>query len=173
MSINPPWAHLAQFLQVLTHRCLQGDVHRVRIDAELGCHLCRDARGPVEPRIAFGSRQLENMGDGLRPIHQFALETGQAHLVGLRLDHLVDRARLEQGRAACWQCRWPVTRGAAGFRHGDLYRAGGCAIARRIGIARPFAVDALGINRSVCLRRDPSRSDGLAHRRIGHPRWRA
>jgi hypothetical protein len=42
------------------------------------------------------------MGDGLRPIYQLALEAGQAHFVGLRLDHFVDRPRLEQGRATCW-----------------------------------------------------------------------
>ena len=40
------------------------------------------------------------MRDGLVAIDQFALEAGQPHLVGLRLDHLVDGARLQQRRAA-------------------------------------------------------------------------
>ena len=54
----------------------------------------------LERCIALGARQLEDMRDGLIAVDQLALEAGEANLVGLRLDHLVDRARLQQGRAA-------------------------------------------------------------------------
>ena len=76
------------------------DVHLMRIDTERGGHLPRDARGPVEPRIALDPRQLENVGHGLRPIHQFLLAVRQLHLVELGLEHFVDGARLQQRRAA-------------------------------------------------------------------------
>jgi hypothetical protein len=66
------------------------------IHPQTSSHLRRDARWPVEPGIALGPGQLEHVGHRLRAVDQFALELGQAHLVGLRLDHLVDGARLQQ-----------------------------------------------------------------------------
>lgn len=75
------------------------DRHLVRVNAKRRGHLPRDARGPVEPRIALDARQLENVGHGLRPIHQFLLAVRQLHLVELGLEHFVDGARLQQRRA--------------------------------------------------------------------------
>lgn len=56
------------------HGGLQRDVQGVGIDAELRRHLRRDARRPVEPGVALGAGQLEDVGDGLRPVDQFMFD---------------------------------------------------------------------------------------------------
>ena len=75
------------------------------IHFKFGGHLRRDACRPVEPGIAFGAGQSKHMGDGLRAINQITFEPRQPHLVGLCLDDLVDRARLQKRGAASRECR--------------------------------------------------------------------
>ena len=132
------------------------------------CHLCRDA-WPVEPGIAFGARQLETWAMACGRSTSSPLSRARRTLLVCALTtSLTVRACSKDVPPAMANAACPSPR-PAGLLDGDLDRAGGRAIARRIGIARPLAVDALGINRSVCLRRDPPSSDGLAHRCIGHP----
>ena len=76
-----------------------GDVERheqgVLVDSQFRREDRCDAIRPVDPRLPFGPRQLEYVGNSLCPVDQFPFELRQAHLVGLRLDHLVDRASLQ------------------------------------------------------------------------------
>ncbi|MDC6286540.1 transposase [Ralstonia pseudosolanacearum] len=119
-------------------------------------------RQPVQPRVALGARQREDMLDGLRAVHQFALEASQTHLVGLRLDHLVDAASLQQRRAACGRRHRSVWGLPTLLRRGDPDGPGTCAV------ACPFGVGAVRVDGAIGFRRDAAGGDGLAHGCIGH-----
>ena len=76
------------------HRGVSHVAVKKAIDTERGCHLPRDTRGPVQPRVALDARKFEHVGHGLRPIHQFLLAVRQLHLIELGFEHFVDGACL-------------------------------------------------------------------------------
>ena len=78
---HPPGPQFAEFDQVIAHGGFRGHVQFVGVDLQLGRHLRGDARRPVEPGIAFGARQPEDMGNRLRPIDQIPFELARAHLL--------------------------------------------------------------------------------------------
>lgn len=98
--ISPLSAAKSPRSQLLAHRGVERHMYGMRIGVQAGGQLRRNPCWPVEPGIALGPGQLEHMGHGLRPIDQFALELGQADLVGLGLDHLVDCAPAAASAAA-------------------------------------------------------------------------
>lgn len=91
-----PGAQFAQFHQVVAHCGFQRNVQGMRVGLQFGGHLRRDTCRPVDPGIAFGAGQSEDMGDGLSTIDQIALEPCQSHLVGLCLDDFIDGACLQK-----------------------------------------------------------------------------
>jgi len=80
---------------VIAHGGFEGHVQFVGVDLQLGRHLRGNACRPVEPGIAFGASQPEDVGNRLCPVDQIALELRKAHFIGLRLDHFVDRPGLQ------------------------------------------------------------------------------
>ena len=87
---------------------LQNLLHRVRFEAELRRHQCRDPCGPVRPRIALLSRQSENKRRRPRAVDDLALHALQTQTPFLSLQHLVGGLRLKEGGPAGSRRRQPI-----------------------------------------------------------------
>lgn len=68
---------------------IEGRLHFVHADPELGRQQCGDARRPAEPGVALLAGEAEHEGDGTRPVDNLALQLLQSQPAFLRLQHLI------------------------------------------------------------------------------------
>jgi len=123
---------------MLAHRRLHGGVQCMGIDPEDRRKRCGNPRLPVEPDSALGAGLTEDLPDDLGTVNQFAFEAGQAGLVGLRLDHRVDRAGLQERGVAGW---YVPGRGASVLRAQSRTSRFGSMVPSASGAMRPVRVD--------------------------------